>query len=149
MKKVTAIILVITMMMTMVSCGQSAQEEDEREMTGQKEVSRIARYNDELPDNYRWFDYEAAALAFDELVFGEQAEGAYFPLLWQDMTNDTFGFAAYVGDGRTGNDGSQEAVAAVASVLSATLLGVDKSSQNGSTYLNETAKKILREFEKG
>ena len=135
MKKVTAIILVITMMMTMVSCGQSAQEEDEREMTGQKEVSRIARYNDELPDNYRWFDYEAAALAFDELVFGEQAEGAYFPLLWQDMTNDTFGFAAYVGDGRTGNDGSQEAVAAVASVLSATLLGVDKSSQNGSNYV--------------
>ena len=32
--------------------------------------------------------------------------------------------AAYVGDGRVGNDGSEEAVTTVASVLSATLLGV-------------------------
>ena len=135
MKKVTAIILIFTMMMTMISCGQSAQEEDEREMNGQKEVSRIARYDSKLPDNYRWFDYKAAALAYDELIFGEQAEGVYFPLMWQDMTHDTFGFAAYEGDGRTGSDGRQEAVATVASVLSATLLGMDKSNQNGINYV--------------
>ena len=72
MKKVTAIILVITMMMTMVSCGQSAQEEDEREMTGQKEVSRIARYNDELPDNYRWLTMRPRRLPSMNLYLGNR-----------------------------------------------------------------------------
>ncbi len=135
MKKVTAIILAFTMMITAVSCGKSAQEEDGKEMTGQKEVSRIARYGSEVPDDYGWFDYKSAALAYDALVFDEQAEGAYLPLLWQDTTYDTFGFAAYVGDGRSGRDGGQEAVATVASILSATLLGVDKSSQDGINYV--------------
>ncbi len=135
MKKWTAIILAFAMMMTCISCGQRAQEEDGKEMNGQKEVSRIARYASELPDNYQWFDYEAAALAYDRLLFGEPGEGVYFPLMWQDTTHDTFGFAAYVGDGRAGRDGGQEAVATVASVLSATLLGVDKSSQDGNNYV--------------
>lgn len=135
MKKVTAIILAFIIMMTYVSCGQRAQEEDGGDMGGQKEVSRIARYADGVPDNYGWFDYEDAALAYDKLLFEEQAEGAYFPLMWRDMTHDTFGFAAYVGDERTGRDGGQEAVATVAAVLSATVLGVDKSNQNGDNYV--------------
>lgn len=135
MKKVTAIILAFTIMIMFVSCGQRAQEEDEREMTGQKQVPRIARYASELPANFGWFDYEAAALAYDKLLFEEQGDGAYFPLMWQDTTHETFGFAAYVGDDRTGRDGGQEAVATVASVLSATLLGVDKSSQDGNNYV--------------
>lgn len=135
MKKATAIILVFIMLITTTSCTGSAQGEDESKMSGQKEVSRIARYDSGVPDHYRKFDYKAAALAYDELLFGEQAEGVYFPLMWQDMTHNTFGFAAYVGDGRTGSDGGQEAVATVASVLSATLLGIDKSNQNGIDYV--------------
>lgn len=135
MKKATAIILAVTMMMTTISCGQGPQEYDGKEMNGQKDVARIVRYGSEIPDDYGWFDYEAAARAYDGLVFGHQAEGAYLPLLWQDMTYDTFGFAAYVGDGRNGRDGGQEAGATVASILSATLLGVDKSSQDGINYV--------------
>ncbi len=135
MKKATAIILAFTIMIATTSCAESARGEDGRDMTGQKEVSRIARYDSEIPDHYRQFDYEAAALAYDELLFGEQQEGVYFPLMWKDVTHDTFGIAAYVGDGRSGSDGGQEAVATVASVLSATLLGVDKSDQNGIDYV--------------
>lgn len=149
-KRITALILMFAVILTTVSCGQNTAEEEEKEMTGQKEVSRIARYDSELPGDYGWFDYEASALAYDKLLFGEQAEGAYFPLLWQDTTHDTFGFAAYVGDGRTGRDGGQEAVAAVAAVLSATLLGVDKSDQDGVNYVaqlhayfSETEKVVL------
>ncbi len=145
MKKITAMILAFTIMMTAGACGQSASNEEGREMTGQKEVLRIARYGSGMPEDYRWFDYEAAALAYDDLVFGEQSGAAYFPLLWQDSTNDTFGFAAYVGDGRTGRDGGQEAVATVAAVLSATLLGVDKSSQDGNNYVSQLHAYFSRE----
>lgn len=103
MKRLTAFILVI-IMIVMTSCGQGAQE-GERDMNGQKEIPRIARYGSEIPGDYKWFDYRSAALAYDALLYGEQPEGAYFPLLWQDAAHDTFGFAAYVGDGRTGSNG--------------------------------------------
>lgn len=137
MKRITACILIVILAVTAVACGRGETKEDGGEMTGQKEVARIARYSSEFPANYKQFDYMAAAMAYDALVFGGQTEGAYFPLLWQDETYDTFGFAAYVGDGRRGTDGAQEAVATIASVLSATLMGTDKSNQNGVNYVKQ------------
>lgn len=134
MKKTAACILIVILALSAVSCGRGETKGD-REMTGQKEVSRIARYQSGLPEHYRQFDYRAAAAAYDALVFGGETGGAYLPLLWQDETNDTFGFAAYVGDGRTGTDGAQEAVATVAAILSATLAGTDKSAQDGVDYV--------------
>lgn len=137
MRRIIACILTVILAFSAVSCGRGETKGDMVEMTGQKEVSRIARYKSVLPENYRQFDYKAAAVSYDALVFGGQTEGAYFPLLWKDETYDTFGFAAYVGDGRTGTDGAQEAVAAVAAVLSATLLGIDKSDQDGVNYVGQ------------
>lgn len=121
------------MLAILASCGQDREEE--MEINGQKDVTRITRYGSGIPDNYMWFDYKEAACAYDRLLFGEQPEGPYFPLLWQDATHDTFGFAAYVGDERHGRDGSQEAVATVAAILSATLMGIDKSDQEGCNYV--------------
>lgn len=106
-------------------------------MTTQKEVARIAQYDNEIPDDYEWFDYRETALAYDSLVFDESLKGPYLPLIWSDKTNDTFGFAAYVGDARSGVDGAQEGVATIASVLSGTLMGVDKSNQNGVDYVEK------------
>ena len=63
-------------------------------------------------------------------------EGTFFPLIWEDDTYDTYGISAYAGDYRNGNNGSQEAVTNIASVLSATLLGIDKSDQDGHNYVN-------------
>ncbi|MCM1189596.1 MAG: hypothetical protein NC541_09900 [bacterium] len=134
MRRILACFLIMALAAALVSCGSGAPEEGGA-ATGQKEVPRIARYEKKLPDGYKQFDYRAAALSYDSLVFGGRSEGAYLPLLWEDKTHDTFGFAAYVGDGRTGTDGAQEAVAAVAAVLSASLLGEDKSNQNGVDYV--------------
>ena len=96
MKRLIALILPFVLMLSTVSCGQNVSGEHGEEMTGQKEVARIARYDRYLPDDYAWFDYGTVAVGFDDLVFGGRTEGAYFPLLWQDETNGTFGFAAYV-----------------------------------------------------
>lgn len=137
MKKLIAVILSVTLALSVTSCGRQNQGEKEKWMTTQKEVGRISRYESIVPKEYKWFDYGETALAFDALLFEATKEGTYLPLLWQDKKNDTFAFAAYVGDGRFGQDGSQEAVATIASLLSATLVGVDKSSQNGVNYVEQ------------
>lgn len=137
MKRAIALVMTLLLMISATACGLDDSGKNKEEMTGQKEVARITRYASEIPEDYSWFDYGAAALSYDRLVFGGQAEGAYFPLMWQDETYDTFGFAAYVGDNRTGTDGGQEAVATVASILSATLMGIDKSNQEGVNYVEQ------------
>lgn len=137
MKKLTALLLILTLVVPVAACGRTPLKETEENMTEQKEVGRIARYDSEVPPNYEWFDYRKTALGFDQLLFGEQPEGMYFPLTWQDETNGTYAFAAYVGDGRSGNDGSEEAVATIAAILSGTLLGVDKTNQNGVNYVEQ------------
>lgn len=134
MKKQLAALLIVALVAP-AACGRSSTENDGAYMAGQKNIDRVDRYGSVLPKDYEWFDYEERARAYDGLVYDEMLSGAYAPFVWQDETYDTFGLAAYVGDGRVGADGSEEAVTTVASVLSATLLGIDKSSQNGKNYV--------------
>ena len=91
---------------------------------------------DELPNNYFIMDIKERALKYDEMVFDFNISGTFFPLIWQDETFNSFGIAAYAGDYRHGIDGSQEAVTSIAAVLSATLLGIDKSNQNGFNFVD-------------
>ncbi|MCI8642773.1 MAG: hypothetical protein HFG79_04765 [Lachnospiraceae bacterium] len=128
----------ITLTLTLTACGQgqSGKGDDSVMMRGQKTINRVDRYTSVLPKDYEWFDYKERAAAYDNLVYDEILSGVYTPFIWQDVTYDTFGIAAYVGDGRSGSDGSEEAVTTIASVLSATLLGIDKSSQNGKNYVS-------------
>lgn len=137
MKRITAIILTMIFMVSAAACGRQLPETTGKTMTTQKEVSRISRFDNVIPPAYEWFNYKEASLAFDALVFDNKEEGVFLPLLWQDETNDTFAFAAYVGDYRYGRDGSEEAVATIASVLSATLSGIDKSGQNDVNYVKQ------------
>lgn len=137
MKKITVLLLVFCLLLQTVGCAKLKEGGSGKNITGQKEVARINRYDNVIPENYKWFDYKEKALLYDKIVFDEDALGAYLPLIWQDKTNSTFGFAAYVGDARTGINGSQEAVATVAAVLSATLMGIDKSKQNGVNFVEQ------------
>lgn len=136
-KKIIAIICIITSLISVTACDRNPLQETQDDMTTQKEVTRISQYDSEIPHDYAWFDYREAALAYDTLVFDESLEGTYLPLIWQDETNDTFGFAAYVGDARSGQNGAQEGVATIASVLSGILMGIDKSNQNGINYVEQ------------
>ncbi len=137
MKKVIAILCIIAMVIPVVACGRKPLKETEKNMKTQKEVARIDRYESRIPQDYAWFDYREKAVKFDSLVFDRSLKGTYLPLMWEDQTNRTFGFAAYVGDGRFGQDGSQEAVAVIAAVLSGTLMGIDKSNQDGVNYVEQ------------
>lgn len=137
MKRLTVLLLVFCLLLQTFGCANVSSDGTEKNITGQKEVTRINRYDSVIPENYKWFDYKEKALLYDNIVFNEDAMGTYLPLIWQDEANSTFGFAAYVGDPRAGNNGSQEAVATIAAVLSATLMGIDKSRQKGINYVEQ------------
>lgn len=131
-------IAVLAVLTALAGCGQSGQDSGEDlaiSMAGQKNIDRVDRYSGGIPEDHALFDYEERARAYDRLVYDETLSGVYAPFLWLDETYDTFGIAAYVGDDRVGSDGSEEAVTTAASVLGATLLGIDKSSQNGRNYV--------------
>lgn len=101
----------------------------------QKNIARISRYELNIPEDFSIIDYKQIALELDMLLFNYEKQGIYQPLIWEDTTNKSIGIPAYVGDGRMQNDGEQEAVTVIAAILSATQLGINKSSQNGVNYV--------------
>jgi hypothetical protein len=99
-----------------------------------------------FPAPFKMKDWRQTALQYDQFVYDFSKKGDYLPLGWWDkaqnnITEDTFGLMSYVGKFSQGQDGSQEAINLMASVLGATLVGVDKSNQNGHNYV-----KMLQTF---
>ncbi|GMO67267.1 MAG: hypothetical protein Ta2A_15540 [Treponemataceae bacterium] len=88
-----------------------------------KDFNRVKTWRS--PEHLRYTDYRAIASAYHALVFNSEARGEYLPLSWHDAAHNTIGIAAYVGDGRAGKDGAQEAVTVIAAVYSAALLALD------------------------
>lgn len=125
--------LVVLISISTIACRSNG---DNQKTTFQKDILRIEQFKDELPNNYFIMDIKERALKYDEMVFDFNISGTFFPLIWQDETFNSFGIAAYAGDYRHGIDGSQEAVTSIAAVLSATLLGIDKSNQNGFNFVD-------------
>lgn len=132
-KKITLVMLLV---LTSVSTFACTKSNNNLKAVYQKEIARVDQFRSELPENYEIIDFKSKALAYDQLVFDFEKTGALFPLIWADDRYDSYGISAYVGDYRNGVNGSQEAVTAIASVLSATLLGLDKSNQNGYNFVS-------------
>ena len=97
-----------------------------------------------LPEPYFLKDWKKTALEFDQFAFDFSAKGDFLPLVWLDSTGQnfrqtTFGLYTAIGDVREGpaiNDGqNHEALGAQGAVLGATLVGIDKSKQNGHNYV--------------
>jgi len=111
----------------------------------QIKVQRIEDMPD-LPSPLFIKDFKEVSIDYDKFVFDFDKEGVFLPLGWWDKTHynldsDTFGLLTFVGsktqfdiDGKP-IDGSQEGINCIASVLSATLVGIDKSNQRGHNYV--------------
>lgn len=109
----------------------------------QIEISRISKMPD-LPQPYLMRDWGNVTLGYDSLVFNSSLTGQYLPLLF--FRNNTvnypgdisFGLHTVVG---TSSPSSGEAINAIPAVIGATLVGVDKSNQNGYNWV-----KMCREY---
>jgi hypothetical protein len=89
------------------------------------------------PTTYQMRDWHKTATDFDTLAFNTTATGQFLPIVRIDntfqppQTSTWYGLPAYVGETRTfGETGEpiHEAIASLAAVLGATLVGVDKSA---------------------
>ena len=96
------------------------------------------------PKPYKYKDWKQTALDFDQTVFDFNQKGAYWPIVWLDkkgrnFTSTTFGLYTAMGDVRMGpainNGENHEALGALGAVLGASLVGIDKSQQNGLDYV--------------
>ncbi len=153
MKKTCCLILTILTL----SCFRSplAKEVFGYETEIAKNVVKIDTFPD-LPENYRYYDYSAQAIALDDVVFrfaGNPIAVApdYYaddvdtwdPIgFWIDQTRApdeydplqsgylerSFGLPTYIGDVRVVNSGS-EAVTTISMILGSSYAGIDKSAQ--------------------
>lgn len=138
MKKGIYIISVLVLLTGMVSC---------RQQTGisvvQTSIPRIDQMP-EMPQPMKIIDWETKSRQFDSLVFDLNSTASYGPLIWLDSSRRnldqvTFGLYTVIGDVRQGpevNNGEfHEALTTLNSLVSAGLLGIDKTSQHGYNFV--------------
>lgn len=109
----------------------------------QKTLARI----DSMPNHpqpYKMIDWHDKAINFDNIIFNHKAKGEYLPFIWLDnakrnFNQATFGLYTVIGDVRQGpevNNGEfHEAINSLGAILSAGLVGIDKTNQNGYNYV--------------
>lgn len=109
----------------------------------QTSVPRIEQMPD-LPSPLKIIDWRRKAILFDSLVFNHHATTPFGPYIWIDTNKrnfpqNTFGLFTAVGDIRQGpnrNKGEfHESLCALSALLSAGLVGIDKTNQEGYNYV--------------
>ena len=108
----------------------------------QQPISRVNQMPD-LPAPLKIIDYQILALTFDSTIYDFNASGKFWPMIWIDSSKKNYpqnvvGLYTAVGDVRQGtaNKGMfHEALATMGAVLGASLVGIDKSNQQGLNYV--------------
>lgn len=99
----------------------------------------------ELPQPLHIIDWHGLSRQYDSTVYDFNVQGDYWPLVWIDSTGRNFdqpvvGLYTAMGDVRQGVQSHKgmfhESLATMGGVLGATLVGIDKSSQNGLNYVS-------------
>jgi len=138
MKRTGFIILILSGILSVVAC---------RSNTGiqvvQTSIARIDQMPD-MPKPYKIIDWKHKALQFDSLVYNFGNTTPDGPLIWLDSSRRnfdqvTYGLYTVIGDVRQGpkkNHGEfHEALTSYNALISAGLLGIDKTSQQGFNFV--------------
>jgi hypothetical protein len=138
MKNGSSIIIVLTLLTALHSCSSQTGEP-----VAQTSLPRIDQMPD-LPQPLKIIDWKKKAIQFDSLVFNFNNQASYGPLIWLDSSRRnfdqvTFGLYTVIGDVRQGpekNNGEfHEALTSLNSLVSAGLMGIDKTNQHGFNYV--------------
>lgn len=106
----------------------------------QKQIAQVVDMPRD-PTPFAMKDWRTVAQKFDGIAFDFGRKGDYLPLIWSDKTHtnmnrDGFGLYSYVGDSRQGEGANHEGITCIAAVLGASLVGIDKSNQNGHDWVD-------------
>ena len=91
-----------------------------------------------LPSPYEMRNWKEAAIGYDAFVFDLDKTGQYLPLAWLNTStvnypeHDSFGLETVVG---TPRQHSGEAINVLPALVGASLVGIDKSDQNGYNWV--------------
>ena len=109
----------------------------------QTDIARI-ELMPHIPSPYKMLDWRQKALDFDAYVFNEDTRVEGNPMIWYDdsrrnIDQETFGLYTAVNDSRQGpkhNGGEfHESLNSLAALIGGTLVGIDKTDQNGRNYV--------------
>ena len=98
----------------------------------------------EMPKPFGIIDYNKLAKDFDAKVYDLNAKGKFWPLAWVDTSRKNFpqdvvGIYTAIGDVRQGPGNNKgmfhEALATMGATLGASLVGIDKTKQDGRNYV--------------
>lgn len=131
--KITRITALLTCCLYLSSNAQVAQKEIDR-------VNKMPGF----PQPFEIIDYKKLSLDFDKTVYDFNAKGEFWPLVWIDSSQKNFpqnvvGLYTAVGDVRQGTNNKgmfHEALATMGTTLGASLVGIDKTNQNGLNYVS-------------
>lgn len=138
MKRVSFILLPLTLLVLFYSCSPKTWVPVAQ--TSLPKIDQMPR----LPQPLRIIDWKNKAIRFDSLVFNFNNQPSYSPLIWIDSSRRnfdqvTFGLYTVIGDVRQGpgkNNGEfHEALTSLNALLSAGLLGIDKTNQHGFNFV--------------
>jgi hypothetical protein len=112
------------------------------EKIGQTAIARISMMPDQ-PSPFKMTDWNEKAHHFDQYVFNLGLKGENLPFIWIDSSKrnikqNTFGMFTVIGDVRQGpksNIEFHEALCSMGALLSAGLIGIDKTNQDGFNYV--------------
>lgn len=131
--KITRITALLTCCLYLSSNAQIAQKEIDR-------VNKMPGF----PQPFEIIDYKKLSVDFDKTVYDFNAKGEFWPLVWIDSSQKNFpqnvvGLYTAVGDVRQGTNNKgmfHEALATMGATLGASLVGIDKTNQNGLNYVS-------------
>ncbi len=108
----------------------------------QRNLSRVDEMAN-LPQPLQIIDWKQLSKQFDQTIYDFKAKGEYWPMVWMENNNNNFkqpvmGMYTAVGDVRQGAQHHKgmfhEALANMGAILGASLVGIDKSNQNGMNF---------------
>ena len=109
-----------------------------KELSAQQiNIDRIEKMPN-IPTPYEMRDWEKVTAGYDSLVFDINRTGQYLPLIW--INNNTVNYPGHISFGLhtvvgTTSPFSAEAINLIPATTGASLIGVDKSNQNGYNWV--------------
>ena len=138
---VRRLFFVVSLSLLLASCSPS--KFDIASPVQQETIHRVEQMPN-LPKPFKIMDFNKVAKNYDKLVYDPNQTGEYWPLIWKDNSRknfdqETYGIYTAMGDVRQGKENYNgifhESLASIGSVLGGSLVGVDKSNQNGENYV--------------
>jgi len=143
LNKITSLVGVLVLLF-ISSCDTNTYKIAQTNPIKQLKLARVDSMPN-LPKPFKIINFRDIAKRFDSLVFDETQTGKYWPLIWNDnsrknFNQETFGIYTAMGDLRQGSEHNKgvfhESLATMGSVFGASLIGINKSNQNGKDYVS-------------